>query len=155
MGRGRKAEANVTRILNGVRADRVNLAMPEPSREIPDAPFYLDEIGLDEWGRMAPMLWEMGVLTSADGPALGLYCRAFSRWHLASNDLEKNGCESMSDTGAIKRSPAAAVVAQAEAFMLRCLAEFGLTPSARARVKATPPASVDPLDAFTANARQG
>lgn len=135
MPRGRKPKPTALKLLDGTRKDRVNASEPAAPAGLPEPPAHLDAAALAEWHRFAPILSGMGVLSPADGPALAVYCVAFSRWVEACNDLAENGYTIRSQRG-WKTNPAVAVAAQCEATITRVLAEFGCTPSARSRVKA-------------------
>ncbi len=100
----------------------------------PPCPDHLDELARDEWYRLAPILWESGGLTAADGSVLAIYCAAFGRWRRASDELESDGPVLNTDLGGSKAHPAAAIVAKAESTMLRILSELGGTPGSRLRM---------------------
>ena len=131
--RGRKPKPTAIKLLEGTRADRVNASEPRPASGYPDPPATLDEVALEEWHRLAGELEPMGVVTLADRSALETYCRAYPRRHQAQEVLDRHGPildqsvenEAGDMIPCFKSNPAAAVVAAAEATMLRTLAAFG------------------------------
>lgn len=144
--RGRKPKPEQLKILAGERADRVNPAAPRPAKCRPARPDHLDEWGLEAWDRLIPQLEQLGTLAEADGDALALYCATYSRWRLARAEIEAHGITVETGQGGLKANPACTVVAQCERAMASMLAEFGLTPSSRARVKSDEKARDDLAD---------
>ncbi len=134
------------------RPDRLKLAGGSRASALPECPSHLDPIAAKEWGRMVEVLAEAGLLTRTDGSVLALYCSAFSRWIRACEKIREqedntgNGLTEITGQGSLKVSPHVQIAAAAEAQMMRLLAEFGATPSSRARVSA--PAEA-PEDEFT------
>lgn len=79
----------------------------------------------------------MGVLAACDAGAIGRYCVEFSRWISAQAVLRKEGetFECITETGVtVKLRPEVAIVTKLATVLQRLEAEFGLTPSARARL---------------------
>lgn len=100
-----------------------------------------DRVAHAEWQRIVPELITAGLLTTVDMAALAMYCRAYSRWIKAEENIaledqvglggevgnSKNGFEQLSQWY---------IVAGKEQDRLhKMLTEFGLSPSARARVR--------------------
>jgi P27 family predicted phage terminase small subunit len=110
-----------------------------PQPEIPACPPHLQGEAREEWQRMGERLFEHGLLTEIDGPALALYCQAWERWVEAEENLRKYGVVIKSPNNFPMPSPYLAIANQAMAQMIRLLAEFGMSPSSRSRVtKAVP-----------------
>ena len=134
------------RLLRGNPGKRPLHPEPEPAREpqCPDAPSYLRGYAIDEWYAVAPELWRLGLLTILDVSMLACYCDAYYRWRLAREALQKmtehdpvtQGFLIKNVDGSARRNPLAKVVTDAGAEMLSAAAEFGLTPIARARLRA-------------------
>jgi phage terminase small subunit len=128
------------RVLSGstrTHPERNNPAEPKPEPGMPKPPPWLPTTGpaRDAWRRLAPILLELHVLTLADGDGLALIC-------LAEADL----IEARRDPNGWRRGDAAWK-------RLRLgMADFGLNPSARAKVSVVPPATADPTEAWV---RQG
>jgi P27 family predicted phage terminase small subunit len=131
--RGRKKKPTALKILHGDRKDRIPVSEPRAVAGLPEKPAHLDEDASAEWDRIVGELNLLGVLSKTDGPALALYCSAFSRWVRANKQLEAK-LISTTDKGSDKVNPHVTIAAQAEALMLKILAEFGCTPSSRANL---------------------
>lgn len=146
--KGRKPKPTPLKVLAGERPDRVNPAGPRPRAGRPTSPPHLDPAARAEWDQLVAILDEMGILSAALGPALTLYCLAFSRHALACKDLATSGLTIETDLGGVKANPAAAIAKGAEATMARMLAEFGLTPASRSRVAVPTDGPRDELGEF-------
>ena len=132
--RGPKPRPTKIKIALGTRADRVNLREPAGPIGAPAPPTYLDPVARSEWDRMVPGFTAAGVLALVDGAALALYCQHFSRWRAAEEEVTKTGLVRETNLGGLKINPAVAIAQKAQESMLRILAEFGGTPSARSRL---------------------
>jgi P27 family predicted phage terminase small subunit len=108
---------------------------PEPTilPQCPEAPSYLPDYGKEEWDRVAPGLWAIGLLSVLDTTALAAYCAAYAMWRRASEELDSLTVEAKT-TGDLRRHPLIKVVADAASDMVRFSGEFGLTPIARERI---------------------
>jgi phage terminase small subunit len=123
------------KVLQGTtRADRANPAEPKPAVGAAPPP-WLPRYGPARaaWRRLAPILTQMRVLTTADAEALGLACMALAEF-----------LEAQSDASSWRRGDAA------WKRYLAVLRDFGMTPSARTRVTAAPEEEADPLEAWAA-----
>jgi phage terminase small subunit len=116
--RGPAPRPTKLKVLAGVRPCRINRNEPSAPVGVPDAPDYLDATGKGLWDELAGPLGSTGVLTLADRHALGLLCDTFSRWRAKPGDIKV-----------------------ADQFR-KLLAEFGLTPSSRSRIRV----NVEPED---------
>ena len=148
MKRVPKPKAQELKILAATRADRLNTSAPAPDHGLPEPPSHLDTDGKLAWECLVKQLSAMRVLTPADGHALAIYCSAYSRRLRAEESLRESGEVVLSDTGAMKANPSAAIVAKCESTMLRVLTEFGLTPSSRSRVSVPAEGPKDRLSEF-------
>ena len=75
MAGGRRPTPTYLRVLKGNPGRRPlpkNEIRPERSPKVPAAPDWLDDYGQAEWERVAPGLWNAGLLTEAD---VGHACR--------------------------------------------------------------------------------
>lgn len=143
--KGRKKIPTAIHMLRGNPGKRkLNTAEPQPARLMNlDAPTWLDPAAQDEWRRLAPLLSRLGVLTETDADALAAYCEAWVTWKEATAKVRQFGM-------VIKRtkaggevpviSPYVKVAHNAMAQMRTFLVEFGMTPSARARIHTAAPA---------------
>ena len=89
------------------------------------------------------MLEGMGVLTKADGNALARYCRIWSRWRKAEDFIDEHGLvyPLKDDDGNVKcvqQWPQVSIANKLAQQLTRLEGEFGLTPSARARLQLAP-----------------
>jgi len=147
--RGRKPKPTALKILGGARADRIPSGEPARVAGRPDPPAALDQVGRDEFDRLAALLEANGVLSRVDGAALGLYAAAFSRWQSAERGLQEFGLLLVDDEGLPRLNPLLKVAQESMAVMARLLCEFGATPSSRTRVKTIgAEAPADPLRDF-------
>ncbi len=111
-------------------------------RKLPEEPRFaattaapppdLDSAGLEEWGRVAPGLIALGVVTEPDRAALEAYCRWYSRWRSAMVRLE---------SGKLKATRYRAMLIEgreASREMRAYAVQLGLTPATRSRVAGKP-----------------
>lgn len=111
---------------------------------IPEAPDFLDAAARAEWDRIAPLLNTAGLLATVDGAQLALYCQAYSRWRKAELKLQEMEAKDAEGCGIVTKSPNGfdqlgywmVVANKAQEQVSKALAEFGMSPVARARVKA-------------------
>jgi len=161
--RGRKPKPTKLKILAGTRPARINQNEPTPAPTRPEIPEHLDALARGEWDRLVPILERMGVLTEADGAALTLYCECYSKWLRARGEVQKRGLlievtrtvtskrgATIETTGQVKANPAVMIEIQMARLMKEILVEFGLTPSARSRIKTNDPGPRDRLGEFLA-----
>lgn len=146
--RGTKPTPTTLKVLRGAQPCRINRNEPQVPAGEPKAPAYLDKVGKQEWKRMAPLLTKMGVLTLADGAALGVLCDSFSRWREAADKLQTEGPVVKTQLGGTKTTPWFVVAKDAREQYVRLLGEFGCTPSARSRIKAGVEEPKDELGEF-------
>ena len=150
---GRRPNPTAIRLLNGNPSGRpLPTNEPRPAVKLPPAPAYLSTVAKAEWRSTGKRLRALGVMTEIDTTALAAYCQAYARWVDAEQQLNKLGVlwESSDDDGIpmFKQSPYLSIANKALEQMQKLLIEFGMTPSSRARVKATPPAEKDEFEDF-------
>jgi P27 family predicted phage terminase small subunit len=88
----------------------------------------------------------LGLLTGVDRAALAAYAQAYGRWAAAERALAKmaaadtvtGGLLIKTTNGNAIQNPLVGISNKASAAMVRYAAEFGMTPSARSRIEATP-----------------
>lgn len=131
----------------GKRALPQNEPEPTPLLEVPDAPVFLQGYARVEWNRIAEELVRLNLLTVVDINVLAAYCVAYSRWRTAEEALVEMARRDPVLAGLMLRvgkhgtpmqNPLVGTAARAAADMVKYAAEFGLTPSARARIAAGP-----------------
>lgn len=125
------------RLLEGNRGHKaLNRYEPKPKRVMPEAPEWLDDVAMREWTRVSVLLWDLNLLTEADGPSLAAYCQAYSLWREAAEDIKENGLTMVNErTGAIHANPAVAMLQKALNQIKIFAQEFGMSPSARSRLQ--------------------
>lgn len=150
-GGGRKPLPTAVKVLNGNPGKE---RLPAPGEEpeyaavdvtIIEPPEYLGEYGRAEWLRIGPELAAMGLLTEADMPAFEAYCITYQTMVEARLDIEARGLSVQGSRGLVK-NPAVTVLASSVSSIRALAAEFGLTPSSRARIRL--PGDADESDEF-------
>lgn len=133
--RGRKPKPTNLKLIQGNPGQRpLNDAEPQPKNEMPKCPAHLTPEAAYHWEAIAPMLHRCGLLTELDGDALAAYCESYSRWVDAKEKIGKEPMM-MTPNGFPVMSPYWTVARQCHDQMLKLLAEFGMSPSSRSRIK--------------------
>jgi P27 family predicted phage terminase small subunit len=131
---GNPSKKAVAELLNGLRVPVV----------IPNCPGHLVPAAKKEWKRITPLLAELGLVAEIDMAALAMYCQAYGRWHDAERKIrELNKADPKREAGLIGHTPSGyqqmsvwlQIANREREFIGKMLAEFGLSPSARARVQ--------------------
>lgn len=134
---GRKPSPTALRRANGNPGKRgYNAAEPLPPDGLPDCPPHLSSVAQDEWHRLAPGLFDMGVLTIVDRAALAAYCQCYGRWVEAEERMRETPAMIRTPSGYVQQSPWMSVANKQLELMGRYMAEFGMTPASRSRVQA-------------------
>lgn len=146
MGVGRKPKPTALRLVGGNAGKRaINKNEPKPELSQPTPPAFLNDDAKVEWGRICETLYKVGLMTELDRGALAACCQAYGRWAQAERALAR-----MSDKDELNRAlmiktsngnaiqnPLVGIANKAAADYVKYAVEFGMTPSARARVTAT------------------
>ena len=111
-----------------------------PTVASPELPTWLTKGGQFAWSDLVPLLIELGVLSRIDGNALARYCHLWDRWRKAEDFLLANGevCEVRDDEGRVVSTrawPQVDIAFRLAQALLRLEQEFGMTPSARSRIR--------------------
>jgi P27 family predicted phage terminase small subunit len=109
--------------------------IPVAPDALPRCPAHLTDVARKEWRRLAKPLYDMGVLSVTDRAALAAYCQAWARWVEAEEHLQKGPPLVKTPSGYVQQSPWLTVANKQLELMARYMAELGLTPSARARLR--------------------
>jgi len=107
---------------------------PDAIQELPPMP-KLGRIAAEVWRTYEPILASMRVLSRSDGLALELLANTYEEWQLAGEKVAELGLLIDTEKG-YAANPAVAIRDRAAVRLRGMFQEFGLTPSARARVKA-------------------
>jgi P27 family predicted phage terminase small subunit len=136
---------------------------PCPTVQAPTCPKWLSKAAKAEWRRIVPELLSLGLVTELDRAALAAYCVAVAELEWATAELEKAGrivtvavYNRNGEVSGHVQKPHPAVRLQRDAFarVKAFLAEFGLTPSSRSRLKTPQPEpEADPMTDILRRAR--
>lgn len=157
--RGPAPRATHLKLLDNVRADRVNANEPVPAQRNVVPPEWLVGEAREIWDRLAPDMHDRGLLTDWDCDTFGNLCDAIARRNRAVRLIAKSGeivkapvyDRNGKPTGhRLVRNPALLTLDAADAQVLRYSARFGLTPADRANVHVEP--DVDTSNPFAGGA---
>ena len=127
-----KPQPTALKMLKGeTRKERLNPNEPKPQSIMPDRPEFIKGAALKAWKQYGPMLVRLGVMTEADGLAFAALCVEWARYVNAVG--VKDSVQTFA-SGARQVAPEVSVAHKSLTQLLRLFAEFGLTPSARARL---------------------
>jgi P27 family predicted phage terminase small subunit len=146
--RGGKPKPTALRMLQGNPA-RKPLPKHEakPPSGIPQAPKHLTPEAREHWDEVCEPLAKIGLLTVIDGEALAGYCESRAIYVEAKTRMIEEGISVTSPNGYKIPSPSFNVAMKAMKQMQSWLAEFGMTPSSRSRVRAGEPGEAsDPFE---------
>lgn len=114
------------------RPDKHNNSPPEPPRDMPECPAWLDDVAKERWAFLVDKLVAMQLQTSADMPLLEQYCHAYSQWRKMIVKIEETGYVSFNEKGGDKINPYVQIEGRLWDQMERALGKLGFNPSARA-----------------------
>lgn len=146
--KGRKPTPTHLKLVTGNPGKR---ALPKNEakivRALPAPPPHLADEAKVEWGRVSEELYKIGLLSGIDRAVLAAYCQSYARWvraeraiaEMGKEDLLTGGLMIKTTNGNAIQNPLVGIANKAAADMVRYAAEFGMTPSARSRITATPP----------------
>ena len=144
---GTKPKPTALKLIEGNKGKR---SLPKKEAVIalcePTPPPFLCDDAKVEWGRVCSALFAAGLMTELDRAALSAYCAAYGRWAQAERAINtmagKDGINAAllikTKEGNAIQNPLVGIANKARADVVRFAAEFGMTPSARTRVTATP-----------------
>jgi P27 family predicted phage terminase small subunit len=135
MTRGRKPLPAAVRRLNGNPGKRPIVEPVTIAAEAPQPPHELDARSAHHWERLSHMLNGVGLLTRLDGDALAGYCENLTRRERLNRTIAQQG-DFIEARDGIKKHPAWTILKQIEDAMAKFQSEYGLTASARMKVKA-------------------
>jgi len=152
--KGRKPKPTHLKLVTGNPGKRaINPAEPKAKRSRPSAPSHMSDKARETWGYVTGLLDRMGILTEVDALALEMLCEAYADFLAASATLKELGSDyyettNQSGSTMYRAHPALAKKQDADRRIRGWLAEFGMTPSARSRVKADGEQEEDPAEAY-------
>jgi len=156
MGKGRKPKPTKVLKLHGTfQKCRRSAKEPEYKISIPDCPDWLGENAKKEWLRIIAELKKSGIIAKIYQVPLALYCQAYDDYlvALARIRLKKIGLFYISDKGNRIQSPEVNMMHKAREALIKIAVEFGLTPSAKTRVRSDKPQKVNPFKDMLKNNR--
>lgn len=134
--RGPAPKPTALKVLDGNAGHRpINRNEPRPRPIAPRCPSWLLPEAKREWKRIAPILERLGLLTEIDGTALVGYCQSYARWRQCQEVLSKEGLTFKTESGYTAARPEVAIGNRALIEVRAFCAQFGMTPSARARMQ--------------------
>lgn len=122
----------------------LNEAEAQPDALIPEPPPELTSDARIEWNQISLKLHKCGLLTTIDRSVLAAYCQAYGRWveaervlaDMARRDPVTRGLLIKTTNGNVIQNPMIGTANKAMSDMVRYAVEFGMSPSARSRVRA-------------------
>jgi P27 family predicted phage terminase small subunit len=138
--RGAKPKATVLKLVTGNPGRRpLNPREAKPKPVIPDPPEVLSDTpdALAEWGRVTPLLAEVGLITKLDRAVVAAYCMAWARWMDCERMLKTTGLIVKAPSGYPMYSPYLAASNKALDQVRQLSEQIGLSGSARSRIKAS------------------
>jgi len=103
----------------------------------PRQPAWLKGNARYAWDRLAPVLFDKGLLTPPDRDALAVYCSAYADYLAAQAEVRRLGMVISAARGGKKINPAVRIADKAAALMDTFGAKFGLSPADRVGLKTT------------------
>lgn len=151
--RGRKPVPTQLKIIRGNPGRRpLNTEEPQPKKEMPACPEFLDEQEKAKWNELCKELYDMGTLTKIDGDLLAMYCKAwvgFVKWDEIAKKSPMHVWKDNEGKITSTKRTAAVNLRDSYAGQVRSYgAELGLSPSARVRLKAEKPKETDAFGEF-------
>lgn len=135
-----------------LRLLRNGTSVPQAQDICPQCPEWLDCYAKEEWDRVAPELFRLGLLTEKDVTALSAYCQSYATWRKCEEAMSVEGMVSSGSRGQVRQHPCFKMADDALKQIHRFVSLFGLSPSSRARMEIEPPnAEGDEFDDFTAS----
>jgi P27 family predicted phage terminase small subunit len=138
--RGPAPKPTALRVLQGDHPGRINRSEPKPLDTPLVKPDWLTPDASELWDRLVPHFAAMGTVKSCDTELLAAYCEAWARFRRLQGMVNMTAPLIKGRDGLMVKNPVWSQMIKDCTTDLRVLArEFGLTPSARAGLKAEPP----------------
>lgn len=142
---------NIVKLHGNAGKRKLNDAEPKPKQpgKVPSPPTWLGKEAKREYRRVAKELHALGLLTALDRTALAGYAVAYERWSKANAGIEKFGLVvEVGESGYLQQTPYVNIANAAAKEMKAFLTEFGMTPSARTRIRVEQPKEEDDYESF-------
>lgn len=95
-----------------------------------------NKIALEEWNRVAPILFNIGLLKTNDTSALEAYCKCWSRYKEAEQQIDQaHSTIIKTPSGYVQQIPQVSISHRYLKLAKDFMTEFGLTPSSRGRMQ--------------------
>jgi P27 family predicted phage terminase small subunit len=138
--RGRRPKPTSLKRLEGNPGKRaLNSAEPRPRVVLPRPPAHLSDDEKTKWKSLVRELHPLGLVTVLDLDQLSTYCVLWCRWVKAEKMVREKGEIIKTAAGNIIQNPYLSIANRALDQLNKLGAEFGMTPSARSRVKTDVP----------------
>jgi P27 family predicted phage terminase small subunit len=143
---GKRPKPTHLKLVTGTfRKHRAPKNEPVPELAIPPVPTELGDDAKLEWGRVSVELFNLGLIANIDRAAFAAYCAAYGRWIAAERALNTPNSPMAllvkTQQGNVIQNPLIGISNKAAAAMVQFATEFGMTPSARAKVNGASGAS--------------
>lgn len=131
---GRPRKPTALKVLEGNPGKRA-LPKGEPvaSGGAPAAPKHLSKPAREEWDRLSPSLDRLGLLTKNELAAFAAYCELYAEWVKAKQVIQRKGMTYL-HKGLHRVRPEVRIAKDAVKELRQYANQFGLSPSARAKV---------------------
>ncbi len=132
---GRKPKPTALRLVEGNREHRpINTGEPKPKLIMPPCPMIVEGHAREVWDLLGPQMVSLGILTEVDWMGFAALCIEWATYVEAKKALKEGGAVWQSDSGYRQSVPEVKIANEALGKVKALLAEFGLTPSSRARL---------------------
>ena len=105
--------------------------------ELLEPPADISRAGRQYWAELAQQLFDAGLSTRLDAPAMARICDCRAEIAAAQAAIDDEGMVVTSKAGAPYQHPAVGILHTARRQLLRLEQEFGMSPSSRTRVEAS------------------
>ena len=106
-----------------------------------------NKIALNEWNRVAPILYDLGLLKINDTAALEAYCKCWSRYKEAEMQIDQaHSTIIKTPSGYVQQIPQVSIAHRYLKLAKDFMTEFGLTPSSRGRMQLPGDSSDDEME---------
>lgn len=138
MARGRRAAPAQSKVLQGkFRKDRDSHGPAVPTAS-PKCPAWLPKSGKKYWKEVAPQLVKVGLISEIDGAIFALHCDSAGKYEEVTRRLkELDDLVASTPQGFLVQDVMFTIRNKLWDQVLRSGSEFGLSPAARSKVKAS------------------